>query len=229
MAYPELRRMPAPGALPDNFVREFPHNRLVRIRRGPASATIHLGGRDQILNLRYGDVAVHAVRFASAFFGKGQFVPQTVERIENGFRLVQHLDGPYFQPFDPPRVIDADEWNRTQPQRPRTEVCSLIQSAAVTEIANGMRVEIRAGGTDNVPVAVEISLRDDAKVEGVEDALWKGPEARVSAGRHSLRLRGGGCEHRYTAVRGALPPFAGRSIFVTGITPFRRVIDFLWG
>lgn len=230
MAYPELNRQaPVASALPSDYVREMPHNQVLRIRRGLASATVHTGGRDQIVSLRYGDAIVNAVRFASAFFGKGQFVPSEMEKVPGGVKLTQRLDGPYFQPFDPPRVVDADEWDRTQPTRPRTQVCRMTHSATVTEIAKGLRVEIAAEGTDDVPVAVEISVRDGAKIEGVDGHLFRGEEARVSSGPHSMRITGGGCEHRYTDVRGALPRFPGQSIYATGLTPFRRTFDFLWG
>lgn len=230
MTDPDLNRTDfAADPLPDDYVRELTHNHVLRIRRGLASTTIHTKGRDRFLQVRYGDAVIEGVRFASAFFGKAQFVPTEFVRDGAGAVLTQRLEGPYFQPFTPTRKISADEWDETQPLRPRTEVCKLTQSAAIREMANGIRLEIVAEGTDNVPVAIEIGLREQGTIEGAEGELLTASESSYTAGRHTIRIKGGGCEHKYTQVRGARPRLPGRSVCVTGFTPFRRVLEFTWG
>ncbi len=229
MTYPELNRRDLKTApLPESYVHDMPHNQVARIRRGLASTTIHTGGRDRVVSLRYGDAVINAIRFASAFFGKGQFVPQAMTRTGNGYTMTQRLEGPYYQPFSPTRVIGADEWDTTQKQRPQTQVARLTQSATVTEMPNGIRVEIVAEGTSDVPVAVEINLREGGKVSGTEGQLLTAPEGVFTLGQHAIKIKGGGCEHRYIEIRGARPPLAGPSIYITGSTPFRRVLEFSW-
>ncbi|MCX6592817.1 MAG: hypothetical protein NTZ56_14945 [Acidobacteria bacterium] len=229
MTYPELNRRDLKTApLPENYAHEMPHNQVARIRRGLASVTIHTGGRDRVVSLRNGDAVINAIRFASAFFGKGQFVPQTMTRTGAGYTMTQQLEAPYYQPFTPTRVIGADEWDQTQKLRPQTQVGRLTQSATVTEIPNGLRVEIVAEGTSNVPVAVEINMREGGKVSGTEGSLLTAREGVFTLGPHAIKIKGGGCDHRYLEIRGARPPLPGPSVYVTGFTPFRRVLEFSW-
>ncbi len=229
MEYPELNKFDYPtDPLPDNYVKNYPHNHVLRVRRGLASVTVSAQGRDRFFSVRYGDAVIQAVRFASAFFGKAQFVPREGEVNGTEARMWQDLEGPYYQPFTPTRKISADEWDETQKQRPRTQICKLTQSASFREIDGGAAVTIEANGTDNVPLAVEINLREGAKLEGVEGNLITGAEARVSYAKNSIRITGGGAEHKYVEIRGALPKLPGQSIYVTGYTPFRRTLEFRW-
>ena len=142
--------------------------------------------------------------------------------------MSQDLEAPYYQPFTPTRKIDADEWDETQKLRPKTQVSKLAQSASVREIDGGVALTIEAQGTENVPVAVEINLREGAKLEGVEGNLVTSSDARVSYPKNAIRISGGGAEHKYVEVRGALPKLPGQSIYVTGYTPFRRTLEFRW-
>ncbi len=230
IAYPELNRTDIPGdPLPDDFVKEFPNNRLVRIRRKRASISINTAGRDRFLNIRYGDAVIEAIRFSTAFFGKAQFVPDSASRTQNGWTLTQNLEAPYYQPFTPTRKIGPDDWDKTQKQRPRTQICHLRQSATITEIQNGLRAEIVAEGTDNVPLTIEIKLRDNVRAEGVAGELFEAREARLIAGSDSIRITGGGCDHKYLDVRGARPRLGSPALFITGYTPFRRTLEFTWG
>lgn len=212
--------------LPDNYVREFPHNHVVRIRKGLQSITVLTRDSDRFLSFRHGDAVVEAVRFASAFFGKGQFVPRAESRPNGTILLEQKLEGPYYQPFTPTRKISADEWDQTQKLRPQSEVCRLTQSARIHSTSEGLMLEFAAEGTDNVPVAIEINFREGGKLTGAEGKLITSREAVFTAGKNAIRIIGGGIEHRYINVRGARPHLAGDSYFITGTTPFRRVIEF---
>jgi hypothetical protein len=225
MLWPELNRLDFPAdPPPSNYVRDFPHNHFVRIRRGPASVTLHTKGRDRFLTLRHGEAMIHAVRFATAFFGKAQFVPDSFEKTGDGWRLTQDLEGPYYQPFTPPRQIGPDDWAATQKLRSQSEVCKLRQMATVSELPNGIRLVVEASGTDMVPLAIEICPNQPAA--GVDNSLFAAETTTVGG---TIRIKGGGCEHRYINVRGALPRLSPLSFYITGLTPFRRTIDFTWG
>ena len=83
------------------------------------SATV-LGGNSCVLSFRKGAAALEAVRLASAFFGKGQFVGERLA-VENGACvLTQSLTGPYYQPLSPEARPPDGAWDPADPRRPRT-------------------------------------------------------------------------------------------------------------
>jgi hypothetical protein len=234
MEYPELNQSGPPSApLPNDFEKTFPGLGLGRIRRGQTSVSI-LKDYSRFFTLRHGEAVLNGVRFSSAFFGKGQFTSDEWSKEGGSYKLVQHLEGPYFQPFTPPRAIHAGEWNKTRKDRQQSQICRLEQIATITETKKGFRVRVQSHGTKDVPVAVEINFRPGGKFEGVEPA-YKAQEAWIlpsgatgvfRAGKDEVRFGPGLKQHAYTAVRGAQPKLDGPSVYLTGFTPFDHSIEF---
>jgi hypothetical protein len=225
MDFPELTQpLPASAALPDNYEKLFPVLEVARIRRGATSATMLLGGNSHFFTLRRGDAVINAVRFASAFFGKGQFIPTKAEKRGASYVFTQSLEADYLQPVG--RKVEAGDWGRVKSERRRSEVCRLTQTATVTETRTGFRVRIQSSGTDNVPLAVEISFREGGKLEGCDGNLLRSGRASFRAGSGTIHFGPGRAEHRYTQVRGAEPQLPGQSVYLTGYTPFDHTIEF---
>ena len=180
---------------------------------------------------------MNAVRFAAAFFGKGQFVPDEAEKRDGAYHLRQSLDAGYYQPFDPPRKADwgVDNWYEVREGRRRSEICRINYSAEVREQSNGFSIRMKADGTDHVPLAVEVNLREGGRLSGVSPALGV-PEAYILAhgyahyelGSDALRFGPGLKENDYTQVRGAQPKLSGPSVYLTGFTPFDHTLNFEW-
>ena len=230
LEYPELTQpLPSPRPLPDNFEKGFDEIGIARIRRGPLSATLVLGGSSRFFTLRYGDAVIEGVRFATSFFGKGQFIPQTATKRASAYEFRQSLEAPYYQPVA--EKITARTWDESRRRRRQSEVCRLEQSADVTEVTNGFRLHLRADGTRGVPVAIELSFRDGGRLDGCRPipdmpgtfVLEQGRGA-YRAGRHEIRFGPGEAPHRYTQLRGAEPRLPGLSVYITGYTPFDRSI-----
>ncbi|HWB98143.1 MAG TPA: hypothetical protein VG672_15620, partial [Bryobacteraceae bacterium] len=233
MEYPELvAGGPASAPLPEDYEKPFPELGIVRIRRGPRSATLILNGSSRFVTYRHGAAVVNAVRFASAFFGKGQFIPEGGEKRNGRYQFHQRLSAGYYQPLDPARVVRAGEWAAVRPERRVTELCRLEQSAEVSELPNGLRIRLRAHGTDGVPLAVEISLREGGELGGVvaaphaENAWILGEGyATFRQGGDRLRIGPGLRQHSYTQIRGAQPKLPGSSIYLCGYTPFDHTVE----
>lgn len=226
LEYPELSRVgPAPTALPDDYEKRFPLIGVTRVRRGLTSATL-LDHNSRFFSLRRGDAVLSAVRFASAFFGKGQFVPDNFAKRGASYVLTQSLAAPYWQPLDPPRRVAVGEWSKTRPLRRETEVCRMEQSATITETRGGFRVRIQAAGTHDVPVTIELTFREGGRFEGCKEssALPSGFGV-YRLGANGIRFGPGMAAHRYYQVRGAEPKLAGPSVYVTGFTPFDHTIE----
>lgn len=234
LAWPLLRQTPpAPLPLPTDYEKTLTAARAVRIRRGDRSATIALEGNSRFFSLHYGPCAVQAVRFASAFFGKAQFRGERSQQTRQGWLISQELDGPYFQPLDPPAIVPAGQWETTRLRRPRSEVMHLKQSALVRETPGGFALDLSAEGTADVPLAVEISLRPGGALDGCQPdrrhpgtLLLPGGYAVYTAGGKSIRFGPGAGAHRYTAIRGAEPRIEGTTVYLCASTPFRQTLTF---
>lgn len=231
MIYPQLRQpLPAAQPLPDDYIREMREVRAARIRRGPRSATVLWNGVNRFFAFRKGACVIEGVRFASAFFGKGQFVPSAMRKTEAGYQLTQHLDGPYFQPIEPPRPIAAQQYTPTRPLRRRSDVCRLTQSATVRETESGFEIDITIEGTDKVPVSIEVLFRQGTRLEGVTAAsaadsfLLASGDATATSGSDSIRIGPGLGLHRWTQIRGAAPKLPGPSVYLCGFTPLKHTL-----
>jgi hypothetical protein len=233
MEYPELARpLPQLAAIPEDYEKSFPGLGVARIRRGSRSATLVLGNSSRFVTFRRGDAIVNAVRFASAFFGKGQFTPTVAEKRGESYYFSQELTAGYMQPLDPARKVGPDGWVASGRERRQTEICRLTQSAVVTETPRGLRIRMQAHGTKDIPLSVEISLAPGGTIEGCERArqgsdawLLRGGHATLRSGADSIRIGPGLGEHTYTQVRGAEPRIEGQSIYLCGYTPFDHTIE----
>lgn len=234
MEYPELNAAgPKPEPVPDQYEKRMQVLDLVRIRRGATSASIFTKGNSRFFTLRRGEAVINAVRFASAFFGKAQFVPDKAEWKDGVHHLTQSLEAPYYQPFTPVRKIAAGEWTATQKLRPQSEVCHFQQSASITETNTGFRVRVQADGTRNVPVTIEINFREGGKLEGVVPMHKIENGWALASGKGSYRMGNDTIsfgparqEHSFVQMRGALPKLSGPSVYLTGFTPFDHTIEF---
>jgi hypothetical protein len=225
MEYPELLSAAPPAAsLPDNYTREMNALGIVRFRKGPQSSTL-LSGQPNFFATRSGGAVIEGVRFASAFFGKGQFAAPQIEKQGARYVLRQRLEAGYYQPLEPVQRVTSASWNELRSKRRQTQICTLDQIAELTQTTKGFRMRIRASGTVGVPIAIEINLRDGGKLEGCDEILASG-YATYSTPDGSLRFGPGLAEHRWTQLRGALPKLPGRSVYLTGFAPVDHTIEF---
>ncbi len=231
MIYPELRQpLPAGAPLPDNFVREMATIRTARVRRGRRSATVLWNRVNRFFTFRNGDCVIEGVRFASAFFGKGQFVPASMKKLGDAWQLTQTLEGPYYQPLDPSRPVASQDYRASVADRRRSEVCKFNQTATIRETQTGFEIEMTADGTPNVPVAIEILFRQGTQLDGVKPAaapdsfLLASGYATARSGKDSIRVGPGLGVHQWTQLRGTAPKLPGPSVYLCGLTPLNHTI-----
>ncbi len=239
MEYTDMQSQgPAPKPVPDDYSKHFEHSNLVHIRRGKTSASIIPKDNSRFFAVRRGEAVVSGVRFAAAFFGKGQFIPTEAKESNGVWTLEQSLEGPYYQPFGDGRKQPwgVDKWYEFRKYREQTEVAKFHYTAEIKEVKNGFDVRVKAEGTDWVPLAIEINLREGGEISGVkpapgaEDAYLLGSGyATYRRGGDELRFGPGIAETGYTQVRGAEEKLSGPSVYITGYTPFDRTIEFRWG
>ncbi|MFM9030807.1 MAG: hypothetical protein ACKOTF_09020 [Opitutaceae bacterium] len=241
LSEPEFRRpLPASAPLPKDYSRLFSYSSLARVRRGDRSGTI-LAGNTTLFSYRHRSAALEAVRFATAFFGKGQFTGDTIEAREGGYVVRQSLEGPYFQPLTKEQIADGEHTkmapngtlaNSGRALRARSNISKLEASVNVTEKDGRFRLEFLIEGTSEVPVAIELAFRQGGNLHGVDplpgvtDAyLLRSGKGRYESGGDVIEFGPGRVEHTYTQVRGASPKWDGLSVYLTGMTPFRATLD----
>ena len=233
LEYPELiNPVVSEEALPDNYERKFSAIGVTRIRRGNMSATM-LDGNALFFAIRKGAAVINGVRIASAFFGKGQLQGR-VRKVDGSYLIEQNLEGPYFQPFTPARNITVDTYDSTRHERKQSEVCKLKQSVLITETATGFKLRVRAAGTNDVPVSIEINFREGGEFQGVEKLaaadsyLLASGWATFKVGNDVLKVGPGTAPHKYVEPRGSQKKMSGPSVYVTGSTPLDQTLEISW-
>lgn len=234
MVNPDFLKPIPMGDLPSNYRKDFVHNKITRIRRGDHSATVFYNGSSRVMNVTKGEAVITTVRFISAFFGKAQFKSEN-HRLEGGkIQVIQKLDGPYYQPFTPTKLIDSEMWDSTQKSRPRTEVSEYEQGAVFEEAEGGYNLRVFAKGTELVPVTIEIAFRPGGKLTGVKPVpnvadsyLIAGQEAQYQVGKDVIKVSPGIADHWWTTnMRYIEPKLPGPTLYLTGFAPFDHTIRF---
>jgi hypothetical protein len=193
-----------------------------------------------VVSFRKGTAALEAVRIASAFFGKGQFVGDRLDADGSRYRMRQTLVGPYFQPLTASQIAAGDHVrlapngtlaNDSRTLRAQSNVQRLESQVEVVEENGRLTIAITIDGPANVPVAVELAFRHGGRLEGVEPvaSIADAFLLREGTGRYvfddqTITFGPGRVEHRWTQLRGALPKWDGLSVYLTGFTPFMTTL-----
>ena len=165
---PELQQHLPGTSLPIDYRKYFSISDLVRIRRGNWDASI-LAKNPALVTFHHGKAVLQAVRMASAFFGKGQFVADEMKIEGSKMVLLQKLTGPYYQPIGDELIAADGDWERMpKAQRPKSEIQQMNYQLVVEETENGLILDFSLDGTDDVPVAIELSFRSGGNLTGVE-------------------------------------------------------------
>jgi hypothetical protein len=225
--------LPADKPVPVNYVKTFPVSGLVRIRRNNWDSTL-IASNPVWFTFMKGNAVLQGVRFASSFFGKGQFRSEKVNQVGDKWELTQKLDGPYYQPY-PVENIPADgDWEKMpKAYRPQSEVQTLETKVLIRKTTEGMEIEVSTNGTERVPAALELifrpggDLKGVSKIENTKDSwLLKDGTGSYSVGSDTISFGPGLGLHKNVALRGALPVMEAPTVFLTGFTPFKHTIRF---
>ena len=233
MEYPVLNRsLPRSSPVPGHYELDLPRSGITRIRRGNRSITAIHQGNSRWLSVRNGEAVINGIRFASAFFGKGQFRPSRFVREGQELCFYQDLEGPYYQPFSNAEQLPVkqNEYGAKRRLRDVSEVCTLHYEGRLRETKRGLALTIRATGTEGVPLAIEINVRAGSVLNGTESLdnerhLLRDGTAEIRAGENTILLGPGFAEHRYVQIRGAEEKLSGPSIYLTAYTPLETTLD----
>ena len=224
--------LPTAKVLPMDYAKVFHNSNLIRIRRGGYDASI-LSGSTVFFTFHKKELALQGLRFASAFFGKGQFSADTY-KIENGkYILSSQLSGPYYQPFPKEKIPGDGDWSKMpRSERRKSEIQQLNSTVTIQEEDNGFSIDIAITGTDNVPVALELIFRPGGTFSGTvphegmkETVFLKDGMGKYTGNGSSITFGPGLYKHKWVAIRGALPKMDSPTAFLTGFTPFHHKLN----
>ncbi|MBK8514293.1 MAG: hypothetical protein KA109_07920 [Saprospiraceae bacterium] len=213
-----------------HFERYFEKSALVRWSDGKSDATL-IAHNPILFSLQYPDIHLRAVRCAAAFFGKGQFIGDTLYSTQDGYELTQYMEGPYFQPLAKDSVTGDGDWDKMpREKRQQSEVQHLNYKLQVSKRQGAYHLNFSILGTDKVPVAIELNFDESNQfatqlheVPNTELAYFlEKDDLIIKNGSGRMIIQGGRHDHSWTNLRGALPRLKGKSVYITGFTPFEH-------
>jgi hypothetical protein len=226
------QELPGSNPLPTSYAKAFPYSGVVRIRRGNWDSTL-LANNASWLTFHKGNAILQAMRISGSFFGKGQFMSETIEKEGDSWVMTKSDVGPYFQPIPNESINPDGDWNKMpKSKRPQSEVQKLFTKITVKENQNGVEVNIQMDGTDGVPVAFELIFRPGGVLSGVvkhpkmpNAYLLDAESGSYSAGGDTIYFGPGKVMHKGVQLRGAMPAMDAPTVYLTGFTPFNHTIQ----
>lgn len=224
--------MIAPSKVPDQYFKRFEHSGIFRIRRGRTDISI-IEKNPTFLAYRKGNAVLQSMRLGAAFFGRGQFEAQATEFDGQNITLKWTLTKGYYQPIPADRQSGENDWAKIdREERALSEVQTLNMVVKIQESDGKLRIEAELTGTPHVPVTWEMSFRAGGDFSGVvtdenaEDAFFlEEGIGQYQVGDDVIRFGSGTVAHKWSQMRGTLPKQDGKSVYVTGFTPFRHVLE----
>jgi hypothetical protein len=224
-------QLPPPTTIPMNYVKTFPNSGLVRIRRNRRDSTL-IAKNPVWLTFMKGNAVLQGVRFATSFFGKGQFQTEKVHVNGELYQMTQKLDGPYWQPYPKESIDPEGDWEKMpKANRAQSEIQQLETNIRIQETKDGMEIEIVTNGTERVPAALELIFRPGGELKGVvkvetskDSWILKEGTGSYTFGSDTISFGPGVGLHKNIALRGALPAMDAPTVFLTGFTPFKHTI-----
>lgn len=226
-----LRPLPKSERPENNYLRHFEKTDLIRWRLGDIDISA-LRDNDVFFTLHKKQAVLQAIRFASAFFGKGQFIAQTMELDNDKIIVEQKLEGPYYQPFSADQISGDGDWEKMpREQRLQSEVQHLTSRVTITQNDGIFNLQFNVDGTSHVPVAIELAFRKGGILDGVEKISGVEEAYLLSSSNGTYRIETdvisfgpGRTEHTWTQLRGALPKVNAMCVYITGFTPFHYTL-----
>jgi hypothetical protein len=223
----------SPTKIPDNYFKRFEHSGVFRIRRGNSDISI-IENNPTFLSFMKGKAVMQSMRLAAAFFGsKGQFISEETAFDGSSVVLSSFEKHGYFQPFPKDHIPEDGSWHKMpREMRDLSEPQIMQVRVAIRESMGKVGVELQIDGTENIPVSCEMSFRAGGELSGVskvkntEDSYFLDSEmGAYKYGDDIIKFGPGIVSHKWAQMRGMLDKQDGISVYLTGYTPFKHIIE----
>ncbi len=219
----------------------------------PLGVASGLASNPTFFTFRKGKAVLQSVRMGGQFFSQGAFRSEGLAAEGNRFILHQSFDVPYYQPlpknFRNPRgdyaltpARDFRFWSKLDfPHRQMSNIQTLDQKVTVIENHAAFELHFDITGHDRVPFLVELAFRPGGELKGAlqelpardggKAYLLKEGFGRYQVGDDAIEFGPGLAEHQFLnlsgpsyVAHGAVLKAAGILVYITGFTPFQRVL-----
>ncbi len=226
------------GAIPKTFEHYLPKSNIFRKKTNLATYSF-LANNPSFFQLQADGLRMQ-MRLCSSFFAIAQFVPTTMEKTENGYKMTMVAHADYKLPLDnPDGITTKNYWSIDYSKRKSIQDQDFKMSVElVFKDEDEFDVSFSLEGCDKVPTKVEIFLNEGLHCE-IGDAvlttseggniLSRGSSARIESEQGTLMdISGLFCRHLYyLGMRGSLNPIEGAfCLCATDFAPIERTIHF---
>jgi hypothetical protein len=225
--------IPGPSKIPDNYLKRFEYSGVLRIIRGNTDISV-IERNPTFLSFMKGSAVLQSIRLAAAFFGeKGQFISDHAEMKDNKITLKKSVTHGYYQPYPADLSTGDGVWAlMPRTRRSMSELQTLNYKVEISEEGGKVTIDIEIEGTPHVPVSLEMSFRLGSNPEGVvpeanlADAYFlENGYGQYAVGNDRIKFGPGCAAHKWAEIRGMLPKQHGKSVYLTGYTPFKHRIE----
>lgn len=214
-------------------------SRIARMRKGDMSLSV-IENKANFLYFQHGAMPVYMVIYAN-ICDKRNFMPQSIEAIENGYRLKAHADSWYYLPFYPEKPDTTDWWAMDNPNtRKRFQETPLDTTVEVTMVEDGIDVHIHTDGIDKLPLRVELGFPEGSMLrhenflmegQGGQSMILAGGELEVTGPSGDvITVSPGFAEHgnmRRAEMGGAFAQSEKHfTVYLTAYTPVDKILHF---
>jgi hypothetical protein len=223
-----MQKLPDPTPIPTSYHKDFKYSDMVRIREEKIDMSI-ITNNTTFFTCFKGEAALEAVRLSTAFFGKGQFQSQQMEKKDDTYILSSTIYGPYYQPLPKEKIpADGEAWGKVpRTEREQSEIQTLNTKIYITENKGKARIKVVVDGPKNLPVTLELAFRSGGKLtnadtkQGISNAFLvrNGEYAIYQHGSDTIKVGPGICRHKWTQLRGALPKLQADCLYFTNYAP----------
>lgn len=221
-----------------NFHLFYPKSGIVRIRKKDVIYSL-LARNPDFMYITVGNISIRT-RICSSFFAIAQFLPDTIEKIEeNQYRMSFHTWADYKLPFETPPEGSEDYWSMDYQSRPSISRCDFGYTVDFTFTENGMKIHIQTHGTEKVPFKLEFAISPDVFVRagsamtvataGNFLCASEGDVTFSNTEGDALTIKNLFAKHFYHRnMRGSVPsPSDKYLLFLTDFSPVDRTIEII--
>jgi hypothetical protein len=218
----------------------------------PLGVASGLASNPTFFTFRKGRAILDSLRMGARFFSLGVFRAENFKADGGRYILHQRYDVPYYQPL--PKNLrnpkgdytltpakDGRFWSKLDfPKRRMSNVQTLDQKVTVTEKQGAFELHFEITGHDRVPFTVELAFRPGGTFGGaVQEMATQSSKAyflkegmgTYRVGDDTIEFGPGQADHQITdmsghtySAHGGVLRASGSCIYITGMTPFQKVI-----